>query len=422
MSLRFVLLTAGKDLRRRATDPLALLLWLGLPLMIGGLMWLVGGGGSGASPRGVVLLADEDASLLGRVVQGSFAQGPLSALLEVERTTREEGRARLESGNASALIVIPAGATDAIVDGTPVTLTLVTNPAQRILPGIVREALELLAEAAFYGQRLFDAPLRDIRDRVRADDDDFLPTAEVVTIAGAINERLRGLRHVLFPPVLDFDWRAPAGSGEAGAAGPAFDIGQLFLPGLLFLSLLFIAQAMSGDVWEEQVQGTLRRALASPPGVTGFLLGKLAAGAVLIGAIAAAGLGVGLVLFHVPLARAALAWPWCLFGGTVLLALFLVPQFLAGSRRGANMLGTIVIFPLMMLGGSFFPFEAMPAWMAAIGRWTPNGQAVARLKDLLAGTAEGPPFLVAIVAMGLPAAAAVLFAAARLRRRFEGGA
>ena len=38
--------------------------------------------------------------------------------------------------------------------------------------------------------------------------------------------------------------------------------GQLFLPGLLFMSLLFAAQGMSVDIWIEKTRGTLRRTLS----------------------------------------------------------------------------------------------------------------------------------------------------------------
>jgi ABC-type multidrug transport system permease subunit len=47
----------------------------------------------------------------------------------------------------------------------------------------------------------------------------------------------------------------------------------------------------------------------------------------------------------------------------------------------------MVVFPFALLGGSFFPFEAMPAGLAAIGRWTPNGWSVTVLKTILDGTA-----------------------------------
>jgi ABC-type multidrug transport system permease subunit len=47
-----------------------------------------------------------------------------------------------------------------------------------------------------------------------------------------------------------------------------------------------------------------------------------------------------------------------------------------------------ITLPLMMIGGSFFPFEAMPSGMAFIGRLTPNGWALEQLKRVLLDTVE----------------------------------
>jgi len=37
------------------------------------------------------------------------------------------------------------------------------------------------------------------------------------------------------------------------------------------------------------------------------------------------------------------------------------------------LLTMILLFPLMMMGGSFFPLDALPNWLADIGRLSPNG-------------------------------------------------
>ena len=50
----FLLTTAQKDLLRRMRDPVSLLLWLGIPLAIGGMLRLVFGGSGGAAPRATV--------------------------------------------------------------------------------------------------------------------------------------------------------------------------------------------------------------------------------------------------------------------------------------------------------------------------------------------------------------------------------
>lgn len=418
--IAFMIASAMKDLRRQAADPVALVMWLGIPLLLGSMMSLVSGD-SGPSPRGSVLIANEDGGLLGRTVEASLQQGPLGEMFDVKRVTAVKGRATVLAGDATALIVVPAGATAAFLAREPVTLTLVKNPAQRILPGIVEEALEMLAEGGFYVQRLLGEPLAQVNTEVNDGSDDTPTTATIATLATLFSTRIREVSPVLFPPVLDFSLSAPA-SPDQPSATPLADFGRLFVPGLVFMSLLFIAQGLSGDLWEEHRLGTMRRVMASPARVLAFLLGKVLAGAVLMSGVALIGLTLSVVLFGVPLGRAALGLPWAVFGGTVLVALFFFPQVAAQSQRGAKMLGTVLVFPLMMVGGSFFPFEAMPGWMAAIGRWTPNGQAVARLKELLNGTADPFTLAVAALAMLVPALLSVAYATHRVRKQVAGAA
>jgi len=48
----------------------------------------------------------------------------------------------------------------------------------------------------------------------------------------------------------------------------------------------------------------------------------------------------------------------------------------------------LILFPLLMIGGSFFPLEVLPNWLAAIGRWSPNGFVADKLTtELIAASA-----------------------------------
>lgn len=164
--------------------------------------------------------------------------------------------------------------------------------------------------------------------------------------------------------------------------------------------------------------GTLRRALTTPQSVHRLLAGKLVAGVAMMAVIGFVALAAATIVFDVAWSRVPGALAWCVFVGGALLALLTLLQMLASSQRGADVLASTFIFPLMMLGGSFFPFETMPAWMAAVGQWTPNGLGVARLKDLLYGDAAPWPIAVAALGVGVPAAAAFVLGGRLLRRRF----
>lgn len=422
-SSRFLLRTSAKDLRRYLRDPVALLIWVGIPVAIALLLSLVaGGGGGGGGPTVHVLVADRDSSFLSQLVTRAGGRGGLvggsdgggGGRLVLEEVTEAEGRQRMDGGGASALLIIPDGFADAVVEGTPAELTLITNPAQRIMPAVVREGLEVLVEAAFYVQRLFGEPLRRIASISETGDDEFPTDALVAGIATQINSRLRGVDGVLLPPILELNTRVEAEESEFAG----MNYGTLFLPGILFMSVLFITWGISGEMWEEKERGTLRRALTAPHHASLFLGGKVLAGAVVCAGVAVVALAVVVGLFGVEVRRTPLALLWSTYAGAVLLVYFILLQLLGTSRRGANVLSTLVVFPLMMVGGSFFPFAAMPDWLAAVGRWTPNGLAVTQLQHMLLGQVETASLLGSAAGIGIPAVAVFLVAVWRLRTGF----
>ena len=402
--MRFVYVATLKDLRRRLADPPALAVWIGIPLVLAGMLNFISGTG-GDAPRARLLIVDEDKSTLSGLIPAAARQGNMP--IDVETVGLEDGRRQIAGGDASALLVIPAGFQSAVVGRGAANLQLVTNPAQRILPLMVQQPLEILVDAAFYAQRLFGEPIRRIADSATQGPP---ANADIASIAIEINRQITALQGSLLPPVISVTVKA-----DNPSATPPLNFGQLFLPGMFFMSFLFVAQGMSADVWDEKREGTLRRLLSTPQTAARLLLGKLLAGLVITAVIALIGLLAAVAWFGLAWWRVPLALLWCVFASGALIALLTLLHTAGGSQRGGEMLSSVVVFPLMMLGGSFFPFEAMPKWMAAVGQWTPNGLAVARLKDLLYGDPSFSALAVAALGIGIPAVAA--FALARLRVR-----
>jgi len=406
--VRFVLTSAIKDLRRRLADPAALLMWMGLPIVIGVLLSLINGG-NGPTPKADLLVVDEDQSFVSRMMIGGSRQGRLAEFLNVEVVTADVGRARIDKADGTALLTIPKGFQDSVLREQPATLALVKNPAERILPVIIEEGLKMLVEAAFYVQRIFGQQLREIADSMGSGTG---PSSEGVAAVGrAFNDRLRTVQATLFPPVLTVEAKKPPPEDE-----PNF--WALFLPGLLFMSVMFTAQGMSIDIWIEKTGGTLRRVLSTPQRVAAFLLGKLAASVVIMALAVIVALVLGVTMFGVPMSRTPAALAWAAYAGGALFSYLVLIQVLASSTRGGQFLSSMIVFPLMMIGGSFFPLEVMPPWMARIGRWTPNGLGVVQLKEILSGHPDPARLAVAAVAIGVPAALALWIAARRLRGQF----
>ena len=201
-----------------------------------------------------------------------------------------------------------------MLEASPAELTLITNPAQQILPRIVEEALEIAVEGVFYAQQIFGPALRRIaagaRGRRRT------PTSP--RSASRSTSSSRSLQNVVIPPAIALT----VVTESPEPAGPSLSFGQLFLPGMLFMSFLFIASGMGGDIWEEQRMGTLRRALTTPQSAHRLLAGKLVAGVVMMAAIGAHRTRGAAPRCSTSRGRACPARSlWCAFAGGALLAL-----------------------------------------------------------------------------------------------------
>src|SRR5215831_8129634 len=130
-------IVARKDMRRMLRDPAGLLIAIAIPLFVGIMLNLLNSGGG--KPTAKLLVADQDSTFLSSMLLGGMQRGELAKIIATERVEEPEGRRLMDKGSASGLLIIPHGFGDALFDRQPTTVTLITNPAQRILPGILEE-------------------------------------------------------------------------------------------------------------------------------------------------------------------------------------------------------------------------------------------------------------------------------------------
>jgi ABC-type multidrug transport system permease subunit len=412
--MRLLLASVIKELRRTARDPFALALWVGIPFTILFLMNLAFGGRSSGGPRpqGTLLVADQDGTLLSGMVGSAFSQGPLGEMFNPEKTTESDGRARMAKGEASALVVLPKGLQDALLNNRPAAIRLVKNPSQRFLPAIAAESLNMLSEAVHYLHLVAGDEIRMVTARDGAPSD-----ADAAKISVAINGAVRRLGGYIDPPLFDLDIKTPPAKS---AAQPLNLLAALF-PGIVFMSLLFIGRGTSDDLWDELRQATLRRTQSAgmPPSL--FLAGKLLCAVAVSLVVALLALGGGAAFTSLTVANWPAAIAWLLAGGAAWYLIMLLLQILAGSRNRGEILTSFVLFPSMMLGGSMFAFAMMPESMARIGRATPLGWMVARFDSILQGTATAAQVGAWLGFMALGCAVSFALAVRMLRWRFLKG-
>jgi ABC-type Na+ efflux pump permease subunit len=344
-------------------------------LLVGGLVTTLMG--SDVKPHGVLLMVDQDESFLSELIAGAYTAGELGELISVEKTTLEEGSARINEGDVSGLLIIPAGFGAAFLDSTPVTLTLKTNPSQTILPGIITNVTEILLDAGFYAHQLFGEEIRLMKNL-----GDDPPDALIAAIAVTMQNKIEAIAPQLDPLVIDLEIVEPP------PKEPAPPLALLFLPGIIIMAVMFSANGIASDWWRERELGTLRRLIYAPGQLGSFIVGKALAATVIIGMVGGLTLVVGFLYHGIPWAKLPSSLIWISISGVALFAWFAALQMMFNNQKTANIVSSMLLFPLLMAGGSFFPLAVLPGWIAAIGRASPNGFIADKLTtEITAGSA-----------------------------------
>jgi ABC-2 type transport system permease protein len=183
------------------------------------------------------------------------------------------------------------------------------------------------------------------------------------------------------------------GSGLSGSfrlpGGPA-DLSYLeyFFPGTMVLTLLFAAIFSTISVIEDRNQGFLQGVLVAPVPRASIAAGKVLGGATLawlqsVIFLALAPLsGIRLTLSSVLAAAGVLA-----VLGIALTAVGFAFAWKVDSVQGFHAVMNLLLVPMWLLSGAFFPPSGAPGWLAAVMRANPLTYGVAALRWALYGSA-----------------------------------
>jgi hypothetical protein len=199
------------DLKRDWKRPWTVLLYAALPLVMATLISLVfgGGGGSASMPTIHVAVLDQDKDMLSHILRALPAQGDSAKNLRLHFVdTREEGVRLLEERQASAFVLLPPHMTDYLLQGRTNVIEFYENPAQQILPRVVRMGTSLTASVLSGAAEVVGEPLTEVRELIRSDE--FPAEALVTGAASSSWSKLRNVRGYLFPPLVKFETVAAA--------------------------------------------------------------------------------------------------------------------------------------------------------------------------------------------------------------------
>jgi ABC-2 type transport system permease protein len=372
--MRLLVHLVVKDLKRKMRSPLGLIAVLCFPLLFAGMIALAFGHGD-SIPKVRMLVANEDDGLLANGVASVFTSQQAAKYFDGKTVTAAQGLALMEKGKASALLTIPKGFTKDVLDGKPVTLRLLRNPAEGILPEIAEQAAGALTDILDGARRVFDKPLADLRPFF--EDDGKAPSdADIIAISLAVKRGIEGMSDLVFPPAIILESEMlgnvtakPQPTEKRKGDAPS-SIFLLVLPGVAVYGLFLVADQGMRDVMTERTLGTLRRQLAGPITPESIILGKAVYTAVLAGmAIVVIG-GIGASLLTASVSIPA----FLLLSGALVLAVTGTTAVIYGvarTERQASTLGNMIFLAMGFLGGGFIRVEGLPSAVRGIAPFTP---------------------------------------------------
>lgn len=380
------------------------LVWLlVMPMVFSYLMGMLMGdwGGGGTPPRRKVLVSDLDRGPAAQMLLGPLRAHERYEVAVVDTAISDaQARAMVDDRRVTAVLQVPPGFSAALAGGPRVDLRLALD-ADRLGGQSARTVIErslLRLATAGAAMSLVAAPGTEVpRDGAAGFD-------EAAFVDAWESPRLR-LRAAALGRLETDDWGLTRSTQHVG---PSY---------ILFFVLMFM-MVSAKDLVQERRDRTLARLVTSRATavdlVAGYFLGGLAVGLLQ----AAILLGLNALAFDLDYGDSAPA----LVAVVVLFAAFsssaaILLGALARSGPQADGLGTGLTMVLGAVGGLWWPLEIVPAFMQAIGRALPTGQAITVFHGLIGrgwGLAEAAPLLGGLSLWFL---AAFALAAWRLRRQ-----
>lgn len=364
----------AKDLKRKVRTPLGLIAVLAFPLLFAGMIALAFGKGD-SIPKVRMLVVNQDDGFIAGALASAFSSKQASAYFDATTVDQEAGLALMNAGKASALLTIPKGFSKDVLDGRAVTLRLLRNPAQGILPEIAEQTVGALVDVLDGARRVFDKPIADLRPLLE-DNSGSPADADVVAISLAVKRSIEGMSGLVIPPAIALE-SAMIGNVTAGPSqepnrhqdAPS-SIFLLVLPGVAVYGLFLVADQGMREVMAERTLGTLRRQLAGPVTPETIILGKAvftavlaAAAIVVIGSIGAVVLSTSVSIPGFLLVSAALVL--AVTGTTAVI------YGVARTERQASTLGNVIFLTMGFLGGGFIHVEGLPPAVRGIAPFMP---------------------------------------------------
>jgi len=255
-----------------------------------------------------LVLQDDDAKALEFKQILSFVQ-----VFELHEGRLEEEMAELKDGNRQAVIVVPEGLSQALVDEHPLDVQVHYDESQFNTAQIVLSIIDQV---------------------IRAAEQQFTGRQPILKVE-AVSTQAKRLRQI-----------------------------DYLVPGVLAMSLMQTGLFGSMVLVSLRERRILKRLGATPLSRRSLILAQVVQRLIISVFQAAIILIVGNLVFNVELGdRIPLLVGFVLLGAAAFISLGFVVASFARTEEGGMALVQIIQFPMMFLSGIFWPIEFMPAWI-----------------------------------------------------------
>ncbi|NQT26331.1 ABC transporter permease [candidate division KSB1 bacterium] len=359
-----------KDLLLRLKNPTGFITLTLLPILFALLLGMIFGPKSDDAPAIQIslLTEDHDDTFVSEFILGAFGRGEMAKMFQVTAVDSGTGRQMMDEGKASALLIIPKGFGDALLDEEQTHLELVKNPSESFAPKIAEETITILAEMSDRFVRLSSKQIRQIRKSI--DSDTEMSDAQMAIMAINTYHLIKRVEDILFPPAIAIETADVEEEKDPMSASVLY---IYLLAGISIFSLLFMMEALARDFFVEQDNQTAYRLLSGPIRPFTYVISKLS------------------FIYIVGLVSYLLVWIIAIILFGIRLPLYLVPPFLllilvlltsltgiigmiyslAANRSQASAIAPACIIFFGLFGGAMIQAEQLPQFMRPISFTSP---------------------------------------------------
>ena len=363
--MKHVLVIAYNDLLMRLAERDTLIFSLILPVLFTA---VIGLGmdtafGSDGDNRYPMALVDQDGNALAAQVLKALGE---SQVVRIELVSEEDARKLLDDDQVYAVVVLPAGFSQALMEGKKVEAAFLfsnLNASQRV-QGEIQAVMSRIGAAVAAAQIAVDEAETVAGFGSHAEQEDYFAAALVA--AG----------EWLAPPPVGVELEIATGLDNedqwADFTGP-----RQSSPGMVVMFGMTTMLGVGIVLVQERRMGTLRRLLTTPASKASILVGKLA-GMFALGLLQTTILIVfGVTVFNVPWGRDPLALVVVVFAFS--LAIVSLGMLFATVVRTEEQAGNIMIgasMAMAALGGAWWPIDITPPPMQTLGHLFPSAWAM----------------------------------------------